>query len=270
MSLDFVKLSIEDLLGCINNEENKVIKPPHNNVKDEFDKFVNNEIKTRRKNSTISSMRGFHNFIKETLIINIANYFKPNSVSLLDIAVGRGGDMFKWSNAGISNVYGFDKSDTSINSINPFDQGAKERYSKSKKNISCSDIVYNVGDAVQPTVELMKSIVAFMDNHGLIKNTNPGFEIISCQFAMHYFFKSKIELENVFQAFIPLLKKGGYFIGTTVNGANINKLSSPYKTQLLEITKSKPKKDFGSKYTFKINDSVDQGNYFNTIDASVE
>ena len=69
--LDFVKLSLEDLLGCINNEENKVVKPPHNNVKDEFDKFVNNEIKTRRKNSTISSMRGFHNFIKETLIINI-------------------------------------------------------------------------------------------------------------------------------------------------------------------------------------------------------
>ena len=39
----------------------------------------------------------------------------------------------------------------------------------------------------------------------------------------------------------------------------------------MEITKpSKTKKSFGSQYTFKINDSVDKGNYFNTIDASVE
>ena len=73
-----VKLDIEDLLNCINGKDQdgndfKVIHPPHNKVKDEFNKFINKEISQRRKKSTISSMRNFHNFIKKTMLINICN-----------------------------------------------------------------------------------------------------------------------------------------------------------------------------------------------------
>ena len=66
-----VKLNIEDLLHCINGKDEegndfKVKHVPHNKVKDEFNKFINNEISQRRKKSTISSMRNFHNYIKKS------------------------------------------------------------------------------------------------------------------------------------------------------------------------------------------------------------
>jgi hypothetical protein len=99
----FVNLNIDDLLSCINGNEFKVNYPPHNPVKDEFEKFVNNEISKRRKNSSISNLRDFHNFIKRTLITVVAKMFskQSNRLSLLDISCGRGGDLFKYSAAGI-------------------------------------------------------------------------------------------------------------------------------------------------------------------------
>ena len=265
---DFVKLSINDIVGCINNNF-KVVYPPHNNVKDEFDKFINKEINSRRKNSSISNLRNFHNFIKRILINKVTEQIKGN-VNLLDIAVGRGGDIFKWNESRIKNVFGFDKSKDSIESINPFDQGAQERYRNSKDlNVN---IEFAVGDAIQPTMELINNITAFMK-----KNNINGFEIMSCQFAMHYFFQSEIALRNVFKAFSPLLKKGGYFIGTTVDGKNISNLlksNNSFDSTLLSITKKyravTPRIPFGNKYTFKLNDTVDQGNYFNTMGESTE
>ena len=278
---NFVKLDLNDLLGCINNNNFTVIDPPHNFVKDEFDKFINKKIAERRKNSTVSNLRNFHNFIKRTLIEHICKVYwahnQKENISLLDIAIGRGGDIFKFSEAGISNVFGFDKSESSINSINPFDQGAKERYSKSNLNIN---IEFMVGDATQPSIELIKNIGIFMDKNGLINKKNPensGFQIMSCQFAMHYFFQSEIALRNVLGMFSRFLKKGGFFIGTTVDGKNITNLlkkDKSFNSDLLTITKKYradvPKKPFENAYTFKLNDTVDKGNYFNTMGESIE
>ena len=256
--MDLVKLNIEDLLGCINGKDDKgenfkVNYPPHNNVKDEFKKFVNKEISERRKNSTIGSMRNFHNFIKKTMLINLTKMLKFKNVNLLDIAVGRGGDMFKWNEAGIENVFGFDKSNESINSINPFDQGAKERYRNNKINVN---IEYHVGDAMNPTPELIQNLINF-------RNKNP-ISLLSCQFAIHYFFKSDTYLENVLKTFTPFLEKGGYFFGTTTDGSKIKEITKQ-KFTLFEISKVKT-----NEYHFKINDTFDKGNYFNSVGESTE
>ena len=284
---NFVKLDLNDLLGCINGKDQegnafKVIDPPYNPVKDEFNKFVTNIVTERREHSTVSVLRKFHNFIKRILIINVANLYwsqhPKEEISLLDIAVGRGGDMFKWNEVGIKNVFGFDKNESSINSINPFDPGAKERYAKAQ-GIE-TNIEYFVGDAMQPNMELMRNIGKFMEKHNLINKKNPelsGFQIMSCQFAMHYFFQSEIALRNVLGTFSRFLKKGGFFIGTTVDGKNITDLlkkDKSFNSDLLTITKkytaNVPKKPFGNAYTFKINDTFDKGNYFNSMGESTE
>jgi mRNA (guanine-N7-)-methyltransferase len=273
MENDFVKLSIDDLVHCIRDNDFKVNYEPHKQVKYEFEKFVNKEISERRKNSTFINMRKFHNDIKRTMYNVICDMYRRShpkeQINCLEISCGRGGDMFKWNEAGIKNVFGFDKSRDSIESINPFNQGARERYSKS--NVS-TNIEYTVGNAVQPSAELMESIVHFMKTNKVLQ-----FELLSCQFALHYFFQSEIALRNVFKAFVPLLKKGGYFMGTTVDGKNITGLlqkNTSFKSTLLEINKKyramAPRTPFGNAYTFKINDSVDQGNYFNTMGESME
>ena len=89
-----------------------------------------------RYKSSIINLRLFHNWIKRTTIIDAANYIRNNSenkkIKLLDLAVGRGGDMRKWYDAGIYNVVGIDIDDDSINGKN----GAKHRYKQFKHQIN--------------------------------------------------------------------------------------------------------------------------------------
>lgn len=278
---DFVNLSISDLIECINQPGIKVKEPPHNFVKNEFDKFVNKEISQRRKNSSISDLRNFHNFIKRVLIENVSELYRKQhpreDLNLLDLACGRGGDLFKFESAGIKNVFGFDKSETSIESIDPFDQGAKARYNNQNLHVN---VEFFVNDAMQPTQELINKLGVFMNKHKLINKKIPsltGFQIMSCQFAMHYFFQSEIALRNVLGTFSQFLKKGGYFIGTTVNGKKISNLlgnSPSFDSTLLNITKNfksiAPRLPYNNSYNFKINDTFDKGNYFNTMGVSTE
>jgi mRNA (guanine-N7-)-methyltransferase len=268
----FINAKLEDLLDCINNNDFKVKNPPHNLSKKEFEKYINKKNEERRNNSTVIMLRDFHNFIKKTLICNVANLYRANhskqeKIHLLDLAVGKGGDMAKWNKAKIYSVFGLDKSNESINSIDPFNQGAKERL----RNASWvkTKIHYTVADATNPSLELKQEIESFIKNN--------LFQIISCQFALHYFFQSEIALENVFRFFSPFLKKGGYFIGTSTDSTKITNLlgkNKSFNSTLLSITKNfkaqKPKLPFGNSYTFRLNDTFDGANYFNSMGESTE
>jgi mRNA (guanine-N7-)-methyltransferase len=105
-----------------------------------------------------------------------------------------------------------------------------------------------------------------MRNHNL-----KGFELLSCQFAMHYFFESREKLDLLFKRFSPLVLKGGYFMGTCADGKRIKSLPLNYTSPILEIYRKKPTRSvYGNQYTFKINDTYDKGNYFNTMGESIE
>jgi hypothetical protein len=146
--MDLVKLDINDLLGCLNEQPSK--------IKNEFKTFVEHKVSERRQSSSIIALRDLHNWIKRTFINNIAHLFK-GKVNLLDIAVGRGGDIDKWNKAGIANVFGFDVSEESIESMDPFNPGAIQRLSK--YNNLKTNVHFEVGNAIQPTEQLLNSIL---------------------------------------------------------------------------------------------------------------
>ncbi len=261
---DLVKLDINDLFEClketttVNNENSKVA----------FNKYLK-QISTKSK-SSVFQMRKFHNWIKQQLITNVVKYTGKKKVNLLDIAVGRGGDILKWDNAGVANVFGFDISDSSINGQSVTNPGAKARLEKfTKRNLK--DVTLAVGDASNPSRELIESIQSFVSKYGY-------FQIVSCQFALHYFFKTEIALYNVMRLVSDSLERGGYFIGTVVNGETIKKLFKNEKSKtvnhkLFSVTRSfnKTLRDvYSNEYTFTINDSFDETNYFNTSGPSVE
>jgi mRNA (guanine-N7-)-methyltransferase len=264
---DLVKLDINDLLNCLTTGTVKV--PPHENAKIVFDKYLIN-ISTRSQ-SSIFKMRLFHNWVKETLIVNtIREYYSGTTekINLLDIAVGRGGDLFKWDSAWVSNVFGFDVSSESINEQSITAPGALARLAKFTNPKHLEHIEFHVGNAVKPSKKLISSLESFIQKYG-------QFQIVSCQFALHYFFKSKPDLENVLKLVSETLKPGGYFIGTAVDGNRVRELlgtSDVYDSKLFTINKVSFKKrdPFGNRYTFTIKDSTDQTNYFNTMGVSTE
>ena len=76
----------------------------------------------QRQESDYINLRNFHNFIKSQLITNSARRIPDRfKKSLVDISVGRGGDLFKWNNARISYVLGVDPDAESV-------EEAKKRY----------------------------------------------------------------------------------------------------------------------------------------------
>jgi len=261
LSDGLVKLDINDLIGCL-NEQPKT-------VQNTFYKFIKEKVTERRQSSSIIAMRDFHNWVKRTMIINIKNLFKKK-VNLLDIAVGRGGDIDKWNKAGISNVFGFDSNTESIHSIDPFNPGALFRI-QNYQNLS-TNIHVEVGNAIKPSMQLLTNIDMF-----LLNNKLSGFDIISCQFAMHYFFKQEQDLDVTLSIVQKYLSPGGYFIGTILDPVKIraffkSRTTKEYSAQLfnIKIKKYFKKDPYGNEYSFEIKDTYDEGNYFNTMGVSNE
>ena len=261
-------LSITNLLQCIESS----------GVKEQFitdigqDKY-NTILRDMRNESTIAGMRDFHNWIKRVLITNVVRMLqKKYDVSLLDIAVGRGGDLSKWNTAHIKYVFGFDRSEKSISNENPEDPGAVERL-KTFKGAKFKDIRFEVGSAIRPNKELLGKIDTFIS-----KNKIGKFDIVSCQFAMHYFFRTETDLRIVLTLVNKYISPGGFFIGTTINGDTVKNLfrdisEKVYSTDLFRIQRNfnkTPKSPYGNEYLFTIFDTKDKTNYFNTIGVSTE
>ena len=181
------------------------------------------------------AMRDFHNlFVKKYLISSIS---QPGD-KLIDLAVGKGGDFPKWIDSELSLVVGIDNSKDNIE--NRID-GAYSRYlnyKKSHKNIpdclfihgDSSEIYLEKGITNPNYVNIYKALLGTggKDEKILGKNVfkkygiaKDGFEITSCQFALHYFFGSAYHLENFIQNVINNTMVGGYFIGTSYNGKTL-------------------------------------------------
>ena len=142
--------------------------------------------KSNRMTSSIINLRMFHNWVKNEMYRDVAKKLKDdgvNDIHILELAVGRGGDLYKWIGISAKEVVGIDIDKKSIFGKN----GAVHRYNKMKKrakfdkSIKLPRCYFHVIDLSQK------------DSIEKVKNAVRGnkFNLISCQFAIHYFFKSK-------------------------------------------------------------------------------
>ena len=190
---------------------------------------VTNKTETR-------SLRDFHNlFVKSQLIQKIS---KQNE-SLIDYAVGKGGDLPKWIHSKLGFVLGIDLSKDNIE--NRLD-GACARYlnylqshsvipkalflnGNSQKNIKSGaafkddkskQILKAVfGEGQKNEIVLGRGVY---NNYGIVKD---GFNISSIQFAIHYMFEDNNSLQNFLRNVSECTKIDGYFIGTCYDGNKI-------------------------------------------------
>jgi len=180
-------------------------------------------------------MRDFHNlFVKKALIQGVSH--KGNI--LIDFACGKGGDFPKWISTGLSFVFGIDISPDNIeNRLN----GACARYLNFKKttktmpyalfvngnssrNIRSGTNMFNdkaneITKSVFGSTGINKSLgPAVARQHG--KGSN-GFDVSSCQFAIHYMFENKNTFYNFIRNVAECTKLNGYFIATCYDGRTI-------------------------------------------------
>ena len=180
-------------------------------------------------------MRDFHNlYVKKALINGVSN--KGNI--LIDFACGKAGDLPKWISSELSFVFGIDISSDNIeNRLN----GACTRYlnfkmtnknmpyalfvnGNSSLNIRSGTNMFNdkanqITKSVFGSMGVDKSLgPAVARQHG--KGYN-GFDISSCQFAIHYMFENKRTFYNFIRNVAECTKLYGYFIATCYDGRTI-------------------------------------------------
>jgi hypothetical protein len=180
-------------------------------------------------------LRDFHNlFVKKILIRNASR----NGNILIDFACGQGGDLPKWIAANLSFVFGID---IMKNNIENRVSGACARYLNYRKEFQnmpyalfvCGNSALNIRSGRAMSTDKGNSITqSVFGLNALDKNLGPavkrqyakgenGFDISSCQFAIHYMFENKHTFYNFMRNVAECTKEGGYFIGTCFDGKTI-------------------------------------------------
>lgn len=146
-------------------------------------------------------LRTFHNKVKHVLI----QKYCQNTGSILDVGVGRGGDIMKWHNNKIRTAVGVDIEYAYV-------KEAIRRYNqlKIKNETNYKFYVINPNDTFRGTLKK--------------RNMPEKYDNVSCQFCLHYFASSDECLSEFLSMVSSCLNPGGHFIGTVPNGDEILKL----------------------------------------------
>ena len=220
--------------------------------------------------SKTRGLRDFHNlFVKNIMISSVTK----KGDTLIDYAMGKGGDLPKWINANISFVFGLDISRDNLE--NKLD-GACARYLNYKKKFKVlPNVMFIQGNASQNIKKLKAQFsdkgkqitdavfgVASKNEKLLGKGVfniygkgENGFNVSSIQFAMHYMFENNNSLQNFLTNVSECTQIGGYFIGTCFNGKKIFDILKDKKEnesytimsddkKITEITKRYDRKEF--------------------------
>jgi hypothetical protein len=180
-------------------------------------------------------MLDFHNYwIKNVQLIK---RFKGDSI--FDIACGKAGDLNKWIDAGYKKIVGVDYSRDNIE--NPID-GAYARTLK-RREVSNGTFLYLPLDGGKRFEDEYFKAIEDEDTRKIARVAwgyekakpgnriatfyrfiNPsGFKTVSCQFAIHYFYKDMVTLDNFIFNVNKHLAPGGHFFGTCLDGKRIKK-----------------------------------------------
>jgi hypothetical protein len=203
----------------------------------EFDIYYNNNTKRRERQCT--PMYDFHSYVKKKLITD--NISGNNN--LLDTSVGKGGDLNHWISANVNMVVGIDvckyglvepsgtcnrilKKSIDLNDIH-FAENSLIIWADTSKNIMKDggldllnkyylDIIY--GNKLFENIENSK--LKKFHNLGNVSEGG-GFDMVSCQFSIHYYFENSTILNTYLSNVSNSLKSGGIFIGTCLNGTKV-------------------------------------------------
>lgn len=183
----------------------------------------------------------YHNWIKSQSLDEM-----KSAESLMDIACGKGGDIYKWRESNFTKIFGIDIFRDNIENVSDGAYTRTAEHYVGKKNINldfsqCSNIYLTLDASNKITDEYINSLehkndleaakilykIYRPDQHDLRKKywgyACTPFKVVSCQFAIHYFFESSEILDNFIWNVNRHLDNSGYFIGTCLDGKLVKK-----------------------------------------------
>lgn len=198
-----------------------------------------------RKSLLSFNMVTFHN-----LVINDILYSKPkNRNNLLELACGQASGLSRWLSAGYNFILGIDYAKDNIYKpndgsyarlINEYNRFNKMNKNKSGEKSFFPNIAFAVGDCSldiktgtagidEESKELLKLTLNnnYKTNKShykyIIGKGASKFDVVSCMFAIHYFFESEGKLEGFLNNVATNIKTNGLFICTFMDGDIVEK-----------------------------------------------
>lgn len=156
-----------------------------------------------RAASPMIHFRLFQNFIKSVLISDALAHVRY-SARVLDMCCGQGGDIAKYQHSRVSDVHAIDIARGAVDE-------ARRRFIQAKPPFKFKS-TFLVGDAFDPH---------YMFKHVVTPDLAGQFDLVNCQFALHYAFENERKVDGVFEIISRALKPGGKFIATVPNAALI-------------------------------------------------
>lgn len=177
-------------------------------------------------NKMAASLRHYHNWVKSSLIYTYCGQQNDMNgqykMNVLDYSCGVGGDIGKFLSARLSTYVGFDLDYAGIHSGS---DGAISRFQSAKKRMGviAFPMKFFVADGGAPLTvkDQLKAVGKIDDNNTNIITTlfdtpKPKlYDVVSCQFAVHYFFKNENTLEGFLHNMKTFTKPSAYAIFTT-------------------------------------------------------
>jgi hypothetical protein len=164
-------------------------------------------------------VQNFHNlYVKRNLIILYSPYQIEGASKmtgrLLDLACGKGGDLSKWRDGKYKEVVSMDIDKPCITYAMDF----FKKFPQPKPVVyflwaDTSKLIFPDRLAGLNDLQQKKMIEWIPDKY--------TFEVVSCQFCLHYYFENELKLRTLLQNVSDNLKIGGHFIGTCFDGDKI-------------------------------------------------
>jgi ribA/ribD-fused uncharacterized protein len=192
--------------------------PPSDSFEDEL--YYRDSLEARDR--VMRDVMDFHNKIKEGLYQSTIK----KGDTLLELAVGRANDLHKWRKTKPSKIVGIDLSRGNLEGVR---QGACVRYLQENAKEKLPPALFIEGNMTQPLLQQDNRYLKMLDKQepapteylqkfvGLTE-----FDVISCQFAIHY----ACESEETFRTFVGNLTRHGkgMFFGTCMDGQSVYSL----------------------------------------------
>ncbi len=168
-------------------------------------------------------LNSYNNWVKAFVF----NMYAKSGDKILDLCCGKGGDLLKWKNLNVAKIVGFDLSGVSIEQAN--DRARKLKIKNAefyKSDLSCEKI-----------------------------HLSEKFDIVSVQFALHYFFKNEFCITNIFETIKSNIKTGGYIICSFPDYEIVSKHKS-FKNSICSYNFLNE-----NEYFFTLNDAINCSEY---------
>ena len=192
--------------------------------------------------SILHNMTTFHNTVVKAWLFDEAVRLcsAAGNPSLFEMACGKGGDVPRWLAGSFDPIVGIDKSmDNIVNSMD----GVYARVDKTKgmRDSTFAFVCMDASTRMRPPLDEVRVaaaesphgdvIAALWDTAGRAMTDTSlspirglltrGFDVVSCQFAIHYLFENDMVLDRFVRNVDFLLRPGGVFVATCLDGDKV-------------------------------------------------